>query len=71
VSNTILPPTQTSDLFYEFSLLHVYHQILISHFLPGGKRLLGSGFTFQEDNDPKHASKLCKGYLDSKENDGL
>ncbi|KZS00198.1 TE: Transposable element Tcb1 Transposase, partial [Daphnia magna] len=50
--------------------MKVYHQILIRHVLPGGKRLLGRGFTFQEDNDPKHASKLCRGYLDRKENAG-
>jgi hypothetical protein len=44
---------------------------LIRHVLPEGKRLLGRGFTFQEDNDPKHASKLCRGYLERKENAGV
>lgn len=49
-----------------FRYYHVYHQILIRHVLPGGKRLLVRGFTFQEENNPKHASQLCRGYSDSK-----
>lgn len=48
----------------------VYHQILIRNALPEGKRLLGRGFIFQEDNDPKHASNLCRNYLTRKENSG-
>nr|CAH0108862.1 unnamed protein product [Daphnia galeata] len=40
--------------------MKVYHQILIRHALPGGKRLIGRGFVFQEDNDPKNGSKLCE-----------
>jgi hypothetical protein len=44
---------------------------LIRHVIPGGKRLLGRGFTFQEDNDPKYAFKLCRGYLERKENAGV
>ena len=26
---------------------------------------------FQQDNDPKHTSRLCKGYLMKKESDGV
>ena len=37
-----------------------YHIILVRTALPEGKRLIGKGFVFQEDNDPKHASKLCR-----------
>lgn len=48
----------------------VYHQLLIRHALPEGKRRLGNGFVYQEDNDPKHASKLCRGYLEKKEKAG-
>ena len=35
--------------------------------MPGGLRLLGEGFVYQEDNDPKHSSHLCRGYLERKE----
>ncbi len=35
--------------------------------MPGGIRLLGEGFVYQEDNDPKHSSHLCRGYLERKE----
>lgn len=46
---------------------HVYHNILVRHAIPAGKCLIGNKFLFQEDNDPKHASKLCRGYLEKKE----
>jgi transposase len=32
-------------------------------------RLVGLSFVFQQDNDPKHTSWLCKGYLTKKESD--
>ena len=47
-----------------------YHNILVRTALPEGKRLIGKGFVFQEDNDPKHASKLCRNYLEKKEKSG-
>ena len=31
------------------------------------KRVIDPGLVMQEDNDPKHSFKLCKGYLDRKE----
>ena len=34
-------------------------------------RLVGLSFVFQQDNEPKHTSKLCKGYLTKKERDGV
>ena len=34
-------------------------------------RLVGLSFVFQQDNDPKHTSRLCKGYLTRKESDGV
>lgn len=44
-----------------------YKQILEDNALPSGLRLIGRGFVFQEDNDPKHSSKLCRGFLAEKE----
>jgi hypothetical protein len=42
------------------------HQILIHHAVPSGKRLFGCGFWFQQDNDPKHTSIVCRNYLQGK-----
>lgn len=47
-----------------------YHSILQRHAIPSGLRLCGRGFILQQDNDPKHTSKLCKEYLKKKENQG-
>lgn len=41
----------------------ILKQILI---LPALK-LVGNGFLFQQDSDPKHSSKLLKGFLEHKE----
>ena len=46
------------------------HGILQRHAIPSGLRLVGRSFVFQQDNDPKHTSNLCKNYLMKKENDG-
>lgn len=48
----------------------VYHTILVRRALPEGKKLIGKGFIFQEDNDPKHSSNLCRNYLAKKEKSG-
>ena len=32
---------------------------------------VGPSFIFQKDNDPKHTSRLCKGYLTKRESDGV
>ena len=45
----------------------VYHRLLVYHALPRAKKLLGKEYVFQEDNDPKHASKMCRIYLGRKE----
>ena len=37
----------------------VYHNILVRHAVPSGRRLIGNNFVFQEDNDPKHSSNYC------------
>src|SRR4029434_2235125 len=49
---------------------HGYHSILQRHAIPSGLRLVGPAFVFQQDNDSKHTSRLCKGYLTKKESDG-
>ena len=46
---------------------HMYHNILVKHAIPSGIRIIGKGFIMQQDNDPKHASGLCKNYLKLKE----
>ena len=48
----------------------MYYQILIHHGVPSGLRLVDQGFVYQQDNNPKHTSKLCKNYLDKKEDEG-
>lgn len=48
-----------------------YHNILVRHGIPAGLDFIGKGFVYQEDNDPKHASKLCRDYLAKKEKKGL
>ena len=44
-----------------------YKQILIHHAKKAGIQLIGRGFVFQQDNDPKHKSRLCTNYLNSLE----
>ena len=43
-----------------------YHSILVRHAIPSGNRLFGGVWMFQQDNDPKHTSNLCRTYLDRK-----
>ena len=47
-----------------------YHSILVRHAIPSGKRLFGSAWIFQQDNDPKHTSKMCKSYIEKKVDSG-
>src|SRR4029434_2353074 len=50
---------------------HGYQSILQRHAIPSGLRLVGPSFVFQQGNDPKHTSRLCKGYMTKKESDGV
>ena len=43
-----------------------YRQILIHYAIPSGKCLMGNGFIFQQDNDPKHIAQKEKSYLERK-----
>ncbi|CAJ0938370.1 unnamed protein product [Ranitomeya imitator] len=61
------------DLFKIEGILnqHGVHSILQRYAIPSGLRLAGPSFIFQQDNDSKHTSRLCKGYLTKKESDGV
>lgn len=43
-----------------------YLSILRDYAVPDGMRLIGKGFIFQEDNDPKHKSHLCQDFIRTK-----
>uniref|UniRef100_A0AAZ3PTR4 Tc1-like transposase DDE domain-containing protein n=1 Tax=Oncorhynchus tshawytscha TaxID=74940 RepID=A0AAZ3PTR4_ONCTS len=62
----------TRDLFRIQGTLnqHGNHSILQRYTIPSDLHLVGLSFVFQQDNDTKHTSRLCKGYL-TKENDGV
>ena len=47
-----------------------YHSILQRHAITSGLCLVGQGFILQQDNDPKHTSRLCQNDLKRKEQDG-
>jgi hypothetical protein len=49
---------------------HGYHSILQGYVIPSGFCSVGLSFVIQQDNDPKHTSRLFKGYL-TKDSDGV
>lgn len=61
------------DLFQVEGILKKegYKAILEEHAIPSGIRLNGTPFVFQQDNDPKHSSRLCKDYLEQKQEEGV
>lgn len=48
-----------------------YKKILEDSAVPCGTRLIGPEFIFQQDNDPKHTSRLCENFLKAKEQQGV
>ena len=48
----------------------MYRGILKHRAIPGGINLIGEGFIYQEDNDPKHSSRYCRDFLSRKEKNG-
>ena len=50
---------------------HGSHSILQRYAIPSGLHFVGPSFVFQQDNDAKHTSRLCKGYLTKKESVGI
>ena len=48
-----------------------YHSILHRHAISCELRLIGVNFLLQQDNDPKHSSKLCNNYLGKKQLAGI
>ena len=43
-----------------------YHQTLIHHSAPSGKRLIDKGIFFQHDDDPRQTATIVKSYLNRK-----
>ena len=48
-----------------------YHSILQCRAIPCGRCLIWANFLLQQDNDPKHSSKLCNNYLEKKQSGGI
>ena len=48
-----------------------YQYILQRHAIPCGRCLIGANFLLQQDNDPKHSSKLCNNYVGKKQSAGI
>lgn len=48
-----------------------YKTILEENAVTSGLRLIGEGFVFQQDNDPKHTSRLCQDYLKQREDEEI
>ena len=49
----------------------VYHNILVRHAVPSGRRLIDDDFVFQKCNDPKHSSNNCGNYFRRKKAAGV
>lgn len=47
-----------------------YLKILQENAVPSGRRIAGKNFVFQQDNDLKHSSRLCKSHLEQRKTAG-
>ena len=59
-----------SVIYLEFKA-HLASMATTAYAIPFGLRLVGLSFIFQQDNNSKHPSRLCKDYLNRKESDGV
>ena len=64
-------PRNTSNGRQSILNQHGYHSIFQWYTLPSGLCLVQLSLVFQQDNDPKCTSRLCKGYLTRKESNGV
>lgn len=48
-----------------------YHSVLPRHTIHCWGRLIAANFLWQQDNDSKHSSKLCKNYFGKKQSAGI
>ena len=57
-------------LKFKAHLAMLVNSILQRYAILSGLHIVGLSFVFQQNNDPKHTSRLCKGYLTKKASDG-
>lgn len=50
---------------------YVYRFILKSWTILHRRHLTGANFLLRQNNEPKHSSRLCKKYLETKQSDGI
>ena len=56
----------SSKEIHEKSKIPYYDNILETQLLPAAQRLYGRNWRLQQDNDPKHTSRVAKTFIDKK-----